>query len=169
MPLGLIVAAAVKATSPGAVLFRTERVGRNNKLFTMFKFRTMRTDTPQLATHLLENPRQFLTPVGGFLRRTSLDEMPQLINILRGDMSLVGPRPALFNQHDLVALRTEKGVHLIPPGLTGWAQINGRDSLPLEAKVAFDEEYLRLQSPMFDLRIIVFTLIRMSQGSNISH
>lgn len=168
-PLGLIVAAAIGATSEGPVLFRTERVGLNNRNFTMLKFRTMRTDAPQVATHLLKNSGDFITPIGRILRRLSLDELPQLINILRGDMSFVGPRPALFNQHDLVALRTAKRVHRIRPGLTGWAQVNGRDSLTLESKVAFDAEYLRLRNMMFDIRVLCLTLLRMFRGSNISH
>jgi O-antigen biosynthesis protein WbqP len=135
----------------------------------MYKFRTMRTDTPQVATHLLENPAQFLSPVGGFLRRTSLDELPQVFNVLRGDMSLVGPRPALFNQHDLVALRTERGVHELVPGITGWAQINGRDELAIPDKVALDEEYLRRRSLVFDLQILFLTAWKALHGSGVSH
>jgi O-antigen biosynthesis protein WbqP len=168
-PVLLAVALAVRWTSPGPALFRTQRVGRNNQLFTMYKFRTMRTDTPQVATHLLENPAQFLSPVGGFLRRTSLDELPQVFNVLRGDMSLVGPRPALFNQHDLVALRTERGVHELVPGITGWAQINGRDELAIPDKVALDEEYLRRRSLVFDLQILFLTAWKALHGSGVSH
>ena len=168
-PVLLVVALAVRVSSPGPALFRTERVGRNNRLFTMYKFRTMRTDTPQLATHLLQNPAQFLSPVGGFLRRTSLDELPQVFNVLRGDMSLVGPRPALFNQHDLVALRTERGVHELVPGITGWAQVNGRDELAIPDKVALDEEYLRRRSFLFDLRILGLTAWKALHGSGVSH
>lgn len=156
-------------TSPGPVLYRTQRVGTNNMLFTMFKFRTMRTDTPQVATHLLRDPHLYLSPVGSFLRCASLDELPQLFNVLRGDMSLVGPRPALFNQHDLVALRTLHGVHLIRPGITGWAQINGRDELTVAQKVAFDADYVKLRSPVFDLYILFRTVIRILNGSDINH
>ncbi len=168
-PVFLVVALAVRVSSPGPALFRTERVGRNNRLFTMYKFRTMRADTPQLATHLLENPARFLSPVGGFLRRTSLDELPQVFNVLRGDMSLVGPRPALFNQHDLVALRTECGIHELVPGITGWAQVNGRDELAIPEKVALDEEYLRRRSFLFDLRILGLTAWKALHGSGVSH
>ena len=137
----LLVAVMVKITSKGPVLFISDRVGINNSLFKMYKFQTMRIDTPPVATHLMKNPEQYLTPVGQFLRKTSLDELPQLLNILKGDMSFVGPRPALFNQDDLVALRTEKGIDSLVPGLTGWAQINGRDELPIPVKVEFDEYY----------------------------
>lgn len=168
-PIILLVALAVRWTSPGPALFRTQRVGRNNQLFTMYKFRTMRTDTPQVATHLLENPALFLSPVGGFLRRTSLDELPQVFNVLRGDMSLVGPRPALFNQHDLVALRTERGVHELVPGITGWAQVNGRDEVAIPDKVALDEEYLRRRSFVFDLKILFLTAWKALHGSGVSH
>ena len=142
-PLFLLVVLAVRQTSVGPVLFRTQRVGKGNKLFTMYKFRTMRMNTPQVATHLLKEPDQFLTPIGKFLRRTSLDELPQLINVLRGEMSLVGPRPSLFNQDDLIALRTAGGVHQLTPGVTGWAQVNGRDELPIPEKVKLDEWYMR--------------------------
>ena len=137
----LLVAVMVKITSKGPALFISDRVGINNSLFKMYKFQTMRIDTPPVATHLMKNPEQYLTPVGQFLRKTSLDELPQLLNILKGDMSFVGPRPALFNQDDLVALRTEKGIDSLVPGLTGWAQINGRDELPIPVKVEFDEYY----------------------------
>jgi O-antigen biosynthesis protein WbqP len=153
----LAVAALVKLTSRGPVLYWSDRVGRGNRIFSMPKFRTMRTDTPQVASHLLDNPDAWLTPIGGLLRTTSLDELPQLWSILKGDMSLVGPRPALFNQHDLVALRTAAGVHELPVGLTGWAQINGRDESPLEEKVAHDVHYLRNRSFLFDLKILVLT------------
>jgi O-antigen biosynthesis protein WbqP len=168
-PVLVAVALAVRWTSPGPALFRTQRVGRNNRLFTMYKFRTMRTDTPQVATHLLKNPAHFLSPVGGFLRRASLDELPQVFNVLRGDMSLVGPRPALFNQHDLVALRTERGVQELVPGLTGWAQVNGRDELPIPDKVALDEEYLRRRSFVFDVKILFLTAWKALHGSGVSH
>jgi O-antigen biosynthesis protein WbqP len=168
-PVCLAIAAAIKATSRGPVLFKTQRVGRHNGLFTMYKFRTMRTDTPQVATHLLPDPEQFLTSVGSFLRRTSLDELPQVINVLRGEMSLVGPRPALYNQGDLIALRTVRGIHRLTPGLTGWAQINGRDELEIPAKVALEEEYLRRRSNLFDLRILLFTIISVARRSKVSH
>ena len=168
-PLILALALLVRWTSPGPALFRSQRVGRNNVLFTMYKFRTMRTDTPQLATHLLENPAQFLSPIGALLRRTSLDELPQLFNVLRGDMSLVGPRPALFNQHDLVALRTEYGVDQLVPGITGWAQVNGRDELAIPDKVALDADYLHRRSFLFDLRILCLTAWKALHGSGVSH
>ena len=168
-PLLLVIAATIKATSPGPVLFRTRRVGRDHRLFTMLKFRTMRIDTPQVATHLLEQPDRFLTPVGGFLRRTSLDELPQLMNVLRGDMSLVGPRPALFNQHDLVELRTRHGVQVLLPGVTGWAQVNGRDNLSTEEKVVFDAEYLRNRGLSLDLRILFLTLQRVARADSVAH
>jgi O-antigen biosynthesis protein WbqP len=168
-PLWVGVALAVKMTSAGPILYRTRRVGCHNELFTMYKFRTMRTDTPQVATHLLENPGLFLTPIGGFLRRTSLDELPQLINVLRGDMSLVGPRPALFNQHDLVELRTAKGVHRLLPGITGWAQINGRDELPIPAKVELDAEYLKRRGLLFDLKVLILTAWQALHGRGVSH
>ena len=137
----LLVALMVKVTSQGPALYTSDRVGIHNSIFKMYKFRTMKTDTPPVATHLMRNPNQYLTPIGKFLRKTSLDELPQLFNILKGDMSFVGPRPALFNQDDLVALRTEKGIDSLVPGLTGWAQINGRDELPIPDKVEFDEYY----------------------------
>jgi len=165
----LLVALAVKLTSPGPILHWSSRVGRNNALFRMPKFRSMRIDTPQVATHLLERPEQWLTPVGSFLRRTSLDELPQLWNILTGEMSFVGPRPALFNQDDLVALRTERGVHTLVPGLTGWAQVNGRDELPIPAKVELDAYYLQHRSLAFDLRILALTAWKVLGGHGVSH
>lgn len=168
-PLLLLIAAAVRYTSRGPVLFRTQRVGRDNKLFTMLKFRTMYMDTPQVATHLLGNPERHLTPIGGFLRKTSLDELPQLINVLRGEMSLVGPRPALFNQHDLVQLRTEQGVHRLTPGITGWAQINGRDDLSVPDKVRLDAQYACRRSLFLDIRIMFSTIVRVLLGSQVSH
>jgi len=167
--LGALVALLVKITSPGPALFCTQRVGWNNRLFTMYKFRTMRTDAPQVATHLLESPGAFLTPIGGLLRRTSLDELPQLLNVLRGDMSLVGPRPALFNQHDLVHLRTQRGVHVLVPGITGWAQVNGRDELPLAVKVDLDAEYMVKRSLLFDIRILFRTVAQGITGRGVSH
>jgi O-antigen biosynthesis protein WbqP len=165
----LIVALLVKFTSPGPVLYWSNRVGRNNIIFKMPKFRTMRIDTPVVATHLLENPGQWLTPVGGFLRKSSLDELPQILSILTGAMSFVGPRPALFNQDDLIALRTAKGVHLLTPGLTGWAQINGRDELPDPVKVDFDEYYLKNRSFMLDMRIILRTFLKVLKSEGVQH
>jgi O-antigen biosynthesis protein WbqP len=165
----LLVALAVKLTSPGPALYWSDRVGQNNQLFKMPKFRSMRTDTPALATHLLEKPESWLTPIGSFIRKTSLDELPQLWCILKGDMSIVGPRPALFNQHDLIKLRTEKGVHQLVPGLTGWAQINGRDELNLNDKVRFDAEYLRMRCFWFDIRIIIRTLAQALSSEGVSH
>ncbi|MBI3773300.1 MAG: sugar transferase [Gammaproteobacteria bacterium] len=165
----LLVALAIKLTSPGPVLYWSDRVGRNNQIFRMPKFRTMRVDTPAVATHLLGNPDRFLTPVGGFLRKTSLDELPQIWSILLGDMSLVGPRPALFNQDDLVALRTEAGVHKLVPGLTGWAQINGRDEIPIPQKVALDAEYLRNISLFQDLKIIFLTFVKVLKREDVAH
>lgn len=165
----VLVALAVKLTSPGPILYWSDRIGRNNCNFKMPKFRTMRTDTPAVATHLLGDPERWLTPIGKFLRKSSLDELPQLFSILTGDMSIVGPRPALYNQDDLIALRTEKGVHLLTPGLTGWAQINGRDELPIPVKVEYDEWYLNNQSFMLDLKIIVMTFIKVLKKDGISH
>ena len=167
-PIGLI-ALLVRWTSPGPALYWSDRVGRNNRIFKMPKFRSMRLDTPAVATHLLSEPDQYLTPVGPFLRRTSLDELPQLWNIFRGDMSLVGPRPALFNQQDLIQLRTEAGVEKLVPGLTGWAQVNGRDELPIPDKVRLDAEYLRRQSFGFDLKIIFLTVWRVLRRDGVNH
>ena len=165
----LLVALTVRLTSPGPVLYWSDRVGRNNQIFRMPKFRSMRIDTPVVATHLLERPEDWLTPVGSFLRRSSLDELPQLWSILTGDMSLVGPRPALYNQHDLIALRTEHGVHTLVPGLTGWAQINGRDELPIAAKVALDAHYLIHHSLALDLKILLLTAIKVVRRDGVSH
>lgn len=165
----LLVALAVKLTSPGPVLYWSDRVGRNNRIFRMPKFRSMRTGTPAVATHLLDNPGAYLTPIGSFLRRSSLDELPQLWSILVGDMSFVGPRPALFNQDDLIALRTAQRVHELVPGLTGWAQINGRDELPIPEKVRLDAEYLQRRSLGFDLRILWLTFIKVVRGDGVSH
>jgi O-antigen biosynthesis protein WbqP len=164
-----IVALLVRVSSPGPVLYWSQRVGRTNRLFRMPKFRTMRIETPAVATHLLENPAAWLTPVGGFLRRSSLDELPQLWSILVGDMSIVGPRPALYNQDDLIALRTAEGVDDLIPGLTGWAQINGRDELSIPDKVRLDVEYLRRRSLAFDLQIMVLTGVRALFGDGVSH
>jgi O-antigen biosynthesis protein WbqP len=163
------VALAVKLTSRGPVLYWSDRVGRGNRIFRMPKFRSMRVDTPQVATHLLPEPARYLTPIGSFLRRSSLDELPQLWSVLVGDMSLVGPRPALFNQDDLVALRTERGVHVLQPGVTGWAQVNGRDELPIPVKVEFDAWYLEHRSFALDLRIIGLTVLKVLGGSGVSH
>lgn len=165
----LVLALLVKLTSKGPVLYWSDRVGKNNAIFSMPKFRTMQVDTPVVATHLLTDPDRFLTPVGAFLRKSSLDELPQLWSILRGDMSVVGPRPALFNQHNLIAMRTECGVHAVRPGLTGWAQVNGRDELPLPEKVRFDQDYLRLQSVPFDLKVIVLTLLKVVRREGVTH
>jgi O-antigen biosynthesis protein WbqP len=165
----VLVAVLVRATSRGPAIHWSRRVGRNNALFPMPKFRTMRLATPQVATHLMTEPGRWLTPVGGFLRRTSLDELPQLVSVLKGDMSLVGPRPALFNQDDLVALRTEAGVHVLRPGLTGWAQVNGRDELPIPVKVKLDAEYLQRRSLAFDLRILGMTLAGVLGSRGVSH
>jgi O-antigen biosynthesis protein WbqP len=168
LPL-ILVAMLVKCSSRGPVLYWSDRVGRDNQLFSMPKFRSMRVDTPAIATHLLRDPQQYLTPVGALLRKTSLDELPQLWSILRGDMSVVGPRPALFNQDDLIALRTQAGVHRLVPGLTGWAQVNGRDTLPIPDKVALDIEYLQRKSVWIDLRIIWMTLIKVFRSDGVSH
>jgi len=168
IPLAL-TALAVALTSPGPVLYWSDRVGRQNKLFSMPKFRSMRVDTPAVATHLLSDPARYLTPIGAFLRKSSLDELPQLWSILKGDMSLVGPRPALFNQDDLVALRTSCGVHELVPGLTGWAQVNGRDELPIPEKVALDADYRQRQSLVFDLKILWMTLLKVLRRDGVSH
>jgi O-antigen biosynthesis protein WbqP len=164
-----VIAIAIKITSRGPVLYWSDRVGRHGRIFRMPKFRTMRIDTPVVATHLLQNPAQWITPVGAFLRSSSLDELPQLWSVLRGDMSLVGPRPALYNQADLVAARRECGVDALQPGITGWAQINGRDELPIPEKVAYDREYLQRQSFTFDLRIILLTVVNVLQRKGVSH
>ena len=164
-----IVAVLVKLTSKGPVLYWSDRVGKNNAIFKMPKFRSMKVDTPLVATHLLADPKSFLTPVGDFLRKSSLDELPQLWCIFKGDMSFVGPRPALFNQDNLIALRTEKGVHALVPGLTGWAQINGRDELPILQKVALDVKYLDHQSLWLDIKIIWLTFIKVLRKDGVSH
>ena len=165
----LLVALAVRYSSPGPALYWSDRVGRNNQIFKMPKFRSMRIDTPAVATHLLDNPSQWLSPIGSFLRKSSLDELPQLWSILKGDMSFVGPRPALFNQHDLIALRTEKGIHELVPGLTGWAQVNGRDELPIPQKVELDAQYLKRKSFLFDLKILWMTVLKVTAGKGVSH
>lgn len=165
----LLVALAVRLTSRGPALYWSDRVGRHNRIFRMPKFRSMRVDTPAVATHLLQDPKAWLTPIGSFLRKSSLDELPQLWSILVGDMSFVGPRPALFNQDDLIALRTSQGVDELVPGLTGWAQINGRDELPIPEKVALDVEYLRRRSFLFDLRILWLTALKVVRRDGVSH
>lgn len=168
-PLWLATAAAVRLGSSGPILHRSRRVGRNGSLFTMYKFRTMREGTPQLASHLLADPASHLAPGGAFLRRSSLDELPQLLNVLRGEMSIVGPRPALFNQADLIAAREAAGVAALRPGITGWAQVNGRDELGVEAKAALDAEYASRQSLLFDARILCLTAYKALRGHGVSH
>ncbi|APW48525.1 sugar transferase [Rhodoferax antarcticus] len=165
----LLVALAVRLTSAGPALYWSDRVGRHNKLFKMPKFRSMRVGTPAVATHLLADAKSHLTPIGSFLRKSSLDELPQLWSILAGDMSFVGPRPALFNQHDLIALRTQHGVHELVPGLTGWAQVNGRDELPIPDKVKLDAAYLQRQSLAFDSRILWLTFVKVLRRDGVSH
>ena len=165
----LLVAIAVLLSSRGCVLYWSDRIGIDNVIFKMPKFRSMRMETPDVATHKMTNPNEFLTPIGGFLRRNSLDELPQLFSIFKGDMSFVGPRPALFNQDDLIALRTEKGVDQLVPGLTGWAQINGRDDLPIPEKVALDVEYLHRRSFWFDLKILWLTCLKVIKRDGVSH
>lgn len=165
----LLIAFAVRVTSTGPILYWSDRVGRYNKIFKMPKFRSMQINTPAVATHLLADPKQFLTPVGSFLRKSSLDELPQLLSIIKGDMSFVGPRPALFNQDDLVTLRTQYGIDNLVPGLTGWAQINGRDELPIPDKVKLDVEYMHQQSFWFDLKIIFLTFLKVLRRDGIQH
>ena len=165
----LLVAVAVRLTSKGPALYWSDRVGRNNQIFKMPKFRSMRLGTPAVATHLLGNPAAHLTPIGSFLRKSSLDELPQLWSILKGDMSFVGPRPALFNQQDLIELRTAQGVHELVPGLTGWAQVNGRDELPIPDKVQLDVAYLQRQSLWFDVRILWLTSVKVLRRDGVSH
>jgi len=165
----LLVAMAVRVTSKGPALYWSDRVGRNNVIFKMPKFRSMRVGTPAVATHLLADAQAHLTPIGSFLRKSSLDELPQLWSILAGDMSFVGPRPALFNQQDLIAVRTEQGVHTLVPGLTGWAQVNGRDELLIPQKVALDAEYLKRQGFLFDIKILWMTFLKVIQRDGVSH
>ena len=165
----LLVALAVKLTSDGSILYWSERVGRSNVNFKMPKFRTMRVGTPAVASHLLDNPHAHLTPIGAFLRKSSLDELPQMWSILAGDMSFVGPRPALFNQQDLITLREENGVHNLVPGLTGWAQVNGRDDVPIPQKVALDVEYLICQGFWFDAQILWMTFLKVIKRDGVSH
>ena len=165
----LLVYVVVRLTSEGPALYWSDRVGRNNVIFKMPKFRSMRVGTPAVATHLLADAASHLTPIGSFLRKSSLDELPQLWSILLGDMSFVGPRPALFNQQDLIALRTAQGVHTLVPGLTGWAQVNGRDELPIPDKVKLDVAYLQQQSLSFDIRILWLTLVKVMTRDGVSH
>lgn len=169
LPLMLLLALAVRLSSKGPIIFWSQRVGKNNQLFWMPKFRTMLTETPNVATHLLVGANQYLTPAGSFLRKSSLDELPQLWSVIRGDMSFVGPRPALFNQIDLNNLRTSVGVHVLTPGITGWAQVNGRDELGLSEKVGFDQEYLQKRSLAFDIRILWLTGLKVCRREGVSH
>ncbi len=172
MPLTVITFLLVKLTSAGPALYWSQRVGQNNQLFNMPKFRSMKVNTPAIATHIMNqqnNPNQYLTPVGGFIRKTSLDEIPQLWCVLKGEMSLVGPRPALFNQDDLIQLRTDYGVHVIKPGITGWAQVNGRDEIAIPKKVELDCYYLNHQSLLFDSYIVLLTVLKVIKRDNVSH
>lgn len=168
LPVALI-ALAVRLTSKGPALYWSDRVGKGNVIFRMPKFRSMRVGTPAVATHLLQDPNAHLTPIGSFLRKSSLDELPQLWSILKGDMSFVGPRPALFNQDDLITLRTQHGVHVLLPGLTGWAQVNGRDELPIPEKVKLDVEYLQRRSFLFDLGILWLTFVKVVRRDGVTH
>jgi len=168
-PLILLVAIAVSLSSKGPSLYFSDRVGKNNKIFKMPKFRSMLVGTPAVATHLLDNPDSYLSPIGGFLRRSSLDELPQLFSVLKGDMSFVGPRPALYNQDDLITLRTQKGVDKLLPGITGWAQVNGRDELSIPDKVALDLEYLNRQSFWFDMKILWMTFLKVIKRDGVNH
>ncbi|MCK5494336.1 MAG: sugar transferase [Candidatus Omnitrophica bacterium] len=165
----LIVALLVKLSSKGPILYWSDRVGVNNRIFKMPKFRTMQINTPAVATHLMDNPDKYLTPVGDCLRKFSLDELPQLYSVLKGDISFVGPRPALYNQDDLIDLRTVKGVYKLIPGITGWAQVNGRDELPIPVKVEFDEYYLKNKSFWFDLKILILTVVKVIRKDGVSH
>jgi len=165
----LLISIAARLSSKGPALYWSDRIGKDNKIFKMPKFRSMLTDTPDVATHLLDNPDAYLSPIGSFLRSTSLDELPQLFSVLKGDMSFVGPRPALFNQNDLIALRSEKGVDKLLPGITGWAQVNGRDELSIPDKVALDVEYLNRQSFWFDMKILWMTFLKVVKRDGVSH
>jgi len=168
-PMMALIAIMVLLTSPGPAIYWSDRVGQRNRIFKMPKFRTMRVDTPAVATHLLADPGKVLTPIGSFLRRSSLDELPQLWSILKGDMSFVGPRPALFNQYDLIELRTECGVDALVPGLTGWAQVNGRDALSIADKVQFDLQYLQRRSFLMDMKILYMTFVKVIRRTEVSH
>ena len=168
MPM-LLISSVIRLTSSGPIFYWSERIGKDNEIFQMPKFRTMRKDTPTMATHLMRNPEDYVTPIGNFLRRTSLDELPQLWSILVGKMSFVGPRPALFNQYDLIQLRTEYGVNKLVPGLTGWAQINGRDELAIQDKVRFDREYLRQRSFLLDCKILFLTFVLVIKRQSVLH
>ena len=168
MPI-LLITIAIYSTSRGSLLYWSDRIGKNNVIFKMPKFRSMRIDTPAVATHLLRNPDTYLSPIGGFLRRTSLDELPQLYSVLKGDMSFVGPRPALFNQDDLITLRREKGIDKLLPGITGWAQVNGRDILSVTDKVDLDEVYMQQQSFWFDMKILWMTFLKVIKQDGVSH
>ena len=167
--LMLFIILAIRLTSKGPVLHWSDRIGFDNSTFKMPKFRSMRIDTPQVATHLVSNPEKFLSPIGGFLRQTSLDELPQLLSILKGDMSFVGPRPALYNQEDLITLRSDHGLHKLIPGLTGWAQVNGRDDLSIPEKVLLEVEYMHKKSFWFDLKILWLTFLKVINGKGVSH
>lgn len=166
-PILLILSIIVKCTSPGPILFKQRRIGKDNKEFMIYKFRTMRIDTPNVATHLLKNPEQYITAIGKFMRKTSLDELPQLFNILKGEMSVVGPRPALYNQYDLIEMRTNANVHTVRPGLTGLAQVSGRDELENEQKVYFDQQYVQKQSFFFDLKLILLTVVKVFKSEGV--
>jgi O-antigen biosynthesis protein WbqP len=168
IPMAMI-AGIIRLGSKGPALYWSDRIGKDNIIFRMPKFRTMRQGTPALATHLLRNPENYVTPIGRILRKLSLDELPQLISVFKGDMSFVGPRPALFNQRDLVELRTQRGIHRLVPGITGWAQINGRDELPIPVKVKFEQAYLQRRSFAFDLRVMWLTLFRVFKSQGVSH
>ncbi|NCN95352.1 MAG: sugar transferase [Bdellovibrionales bacterium] len=168
-PPMIVIAIVIRLTSPGRAIYWSKRVGLNNQIFLMPKFRSMRIDTPQIATHLLSDPKEFLTPIGSFLRKSSLDELPQLFSVLKGDMSFVGPRPALFNQEDLIELRTQKNVHTLRPGITGWAQVNGRDELPIPKKVEFDAFYLNHQSISLDAQILLKTFVKVTRADGVHH
>ena len=165
----ILIVIFIKLSSKGPVLYWSDRVGKNNRIFRMPKFRTMKTKTPEIATHLMKNPKQFLSPIGGFLRQTSLDELPQLLSILKGDMSFVGPRPALYNQEDLINLRSDHGLHKLIPGLTGWAQVNGRDDLSIPEKVLLEVEYVNKKSFWFDLKILWLTFLKVINRRGVSH
>lgn len=166
-PLLLIISLVIKLDSKGPALFRQRRIGRNNQEFVLYKFRTMRTETPDVATHLLKNAQSYITPFGKFLRKSSLDELPQLFNILKGDMTFIGPRPALYNQHDLIDLRTRCGVHRLRPGVSGWAQVNGRDCLEISEKVSYDFDYLERQSLAMDIKILFFTILKVLRADGV--